>query len=371
MSDYQQLLRRAGKLTADRAVALGYIDPPSSSGDRVEANDSSRDATSPAKVDAMRPQQRLAPLVRIPADRDIRLPHPIPYQGSKRALAPKIAPHVPAKIERWFEPFAGSAAMTIWAASVDAAEQFVIGDSLRPMTALWAAIIDRPLEVTERYEAVWRGQREDDPHYFNRIRDRFNAGQDPVELLYLICRCVKNAVRFNAEGRFTQSVDKRRLGMRPDKMRESVLAVSTLLRGRTEVRDGDWLDTTRDASEQDFIYMDPPYLGTTIGRDKRYAEQLQSERLISGLGLLISRRVRFALSYDGMTGGREYGPPLPAGLGLTRLLLHAGRSSQSTLIGRSEETVESLYLSPGLTPGNSPKGQAPASQEVFSFASAS
>jgi DNA adenine methylase len=49
-----------------------------------------------------------------------------------------------------------------------------------------------------------------------------------------------------------------------------------------------------------------------------------------------------------MTGEKVYGPPLPDSLGLTRLLLHAGTSSQSTLSGKAETTVESLYLSPGL-----------------------
>ena len=72
------------------------------------------------------------------------------------------------------------------------------------------------------------------------------------------------------------------------------------------------------------------------------------ERPIVGLEDFRRRSVPFALSYDGMTGGREYGPPLPKSLGLTRLHVHAATSSQSTLSGRNEETVESLYLTPGL-----------------------
>ena len=47
-------------------------------------------------------------------------------------------------------------------------------------------------------------------------------------------------------------------------------------------------------------------------------------------------------------GTRSYGKPLPAKLHLTLVELEAGRSSQSTLLGRSEMTVESLYLSPAL-----------------------
>lgn len=278
----------------------------------------------------------------------MRLAHPVPYQGSKRLLAPLIARHVPADVQAWFEPFAGSAAMTLYAAQHGLAKRFVIGDSLGGIVELWRGIVQQPEQTAARYRAVWSGQSAGDADYFNRVRTRYNRERDPVDLLYLICRCVKNAVRFNAQGQFTQSVDRRRLGMHPDRMRIAILGAARLLAGRVEFREGDWLHTSTDATARDFVYLDPPYRGTTIGRDKRYHRQLAQADLIEGLGQLRARGVRFALSYDGSTGGRQYGPPLPAQLGLTQLLIEAGRSSQATLAGRNERTVESLYLSPGI-----------------------
>ena len=277
-----------------------------------------------------------------------KLPHPIPYQGSKRKLSPIIGRYLPESIATFYEPFAGSAAMTIYSAYHGRADRFVVADSLGPMVTLLRSIVEKPDQIAVRYREVWKGQREGDHNFFNEVRDRYNAERDPVDLLYLICRCVKNSVRFNGGGRFTQSVDKRRLGMHPDKMRTAVLGVSSILRGRVEFRLGDWQETSADAGPEDFVYLDPPYLGTSIGRDKRYHQQLTQEDLVVGLEYLLRRRVPFALSYDGMTGGREYGPPLPNDLGLTRLLLHAGTSCQSTLAGRNEETIESLYVTPGL-----------------------
>ena len=277
-----------------------------------------------------------------------RLPHPIPYQGSKRSLAPLIGRYVPADVGTWYEPFAGSAAMSLWAAHHVRPRRIVLGDSLAPMAALWTEIIARPEQAAGRYREVWMGQKTGDGSYFNQVRARFNAGRDPVDLLYLLCRCVKNAVRFNGKGNFTQSVDKRRLGMQPDKMAAAMAGASALLRGRTQVAAGDWLDCVAGAEPGDFIYMDPPYLGTSEGRDRRYAEWMTSGRLVDGLRQLRARGLRFALSYDGACGDKVYGPPLPADLGMTRLSLHAGRSSQATLNGGADETVESLYLSPGL-----------------------
>lgn len=278
----------------------------------------------------------------------MRLAHPLPYQGSKRLLAPLIAPHVPRGVRTFFEPFAGSAAMTLYAAQHGLAKHFVVGDSLREIIELWRGIVQQPGPTAARYRAVWSGQSRSDADYFNRVRARYNRERDPVDLLYLICRCVKNAVRFNSRGEFTQSVDRRRLGMHPDRMDAAILGASQLLAGRVEFREGDWLHTTADATARDFVYLDPPYLGTSIGRDKRYHRQLAQDDLIEGLKQLRARGVRFALSYDGSTGDRHYGPPLPAHLGLTRLLIEAGRSSQATLSGRNERTVESLYLSPGI-----------------------
>lgn len=278
------------------------------------------------------------------------LPHPIPYQGSKRSLAPRIGRFVPRDVDTWFEPFAGSAAMTLWAAREGIARRYVIADALPPMAELWRAILERPDATAARYAAVWRGQEAGDRDYYDRVRARFNEAHDPVDLLYLTARCVKNAVRFNRRGHMTQSVDRRRLGMRPERMEAAIRGASALLGGRAEVRAGDWLDTTANAGPRDFLYLDPPYAGTTLGRDKRYAQGLEPDRLAEGLAALLARSLRFALSYDGSTGGRSYGPPLPPELGLARLLLPAGPSSQATLSGRREETVESLYLSPGLAP---------------------
>jgi len=95
--------------------------------------------------------------------------------------------------------------------------------------------------------------------------------------------------------------------------------------------------------------MDPPYQGTTYGNDKRYAAQLEREHLEEALRNLNERNIPFILSYDGKTGKKVYAEPLQDDLCTTHLAIHAGRSSQSTLAGRAEYTVESLYVSKSLT----------------------
>jgi DNA adenine methylase len=273
---------------------------------------------------------------------------PIPYQGSKRALAPRICEIFPDRIETLYEPFAGSAAITIYAAHHELARSFVIGDVFEELVDLWDLIIHKPALVSDRYLALWTEQFDKGHAHFNEVRARYNENRDPIDLLYLIARCVKNAVRFNQKGHFTQSVDKRRTGMQPDKMARTVHAVSKLLRGRTRLFKGDFRDCIATAKANDLVYMDPPYQGTTYGRDKRYAAQLCRETLIDALHELNARDVSYVLSYDGKSGEKSYGDPLPPSINASHLLLHAGRSSQATLSGRDDETIESLYVSKAL-----------------------
>src|SRR3989442_556638 len=74
-----------------------------------------------------------------------RLPQPIPYQGSKRLLAPTILGVVTGrKFRRLYEPFAGSGAVTLAAAKFGLAEHFVLGDSLAPLIGIWDEMLQRP-----------------------------------------------------------------------------------------------------------------------------------------------------------------------------------------------------------------------------------
>jgi DNA adenine methylase len=276
-----------------------------------------------------------------------RVPHPLPYQGSKRRLASAILSYAAPGSARLIEPFAGSGAITLAAAAGGVATSFLLGELYAPLAGLWNEIIVRPGELAKAYDALWRTQHGDTSHY-ERVRDSFNRTGEPSLLLYLLARCVKGAVRFNRAGAFNQAPDRRRCGAAPERVAREIAAASALLKGRITVRAADFADTLADAGPRDLVYLDPPYQGTSLGRDARYAAGLAPERLIEMLSSLVGRRVPFLLSYDGQLGDRVYGAPLPASLGLVRRALAAGRSSQATLLGRDEETIESLYLSPAL-----------------------
>ena len=101
-------------------------------------------------------------------------------------------------------------------------------------------------------------------------------------------------------------------------------------------------------STNPLIYMDPPYQGVCRERDPRYLKGVLVEEFVEVLESLNERDIKFLVNYDGRTGERSHGRKLPDRLGLHLVELCAGRSSQATLLGRSEITVESLYVSPAL-----------------------
>ena len=94
--------------------------------------------------------------------------------------------------------------------------------------------------------------------------------------------------------------------------------------------------------------MDPPYQGICSGKDPRYYSGIDFDEFLMQLEDLIRRGIPFLLSYDGRKGQKTYGMKLPIEMGLYRVEIRAGRSTQSTLLGRNDTTYESIYISKAL-----------------------
>jgi DNA adenine methylase len=276
------------------------------------------------------------------------VPHPIPYQGSKRNLAVDILRYFPPKFKALYEPFAGSAAITIAAAANGLLAHYHINDLNKPLMDLWRAIIETPDDIAAQYEKLWLQQLDNSRLFYDKVRAEFNLTGRPDLFLYLLARCVKGSVRYNAQGEFNQSPDNRRLGMKPDTMRMQIVGVSFYLKGKTSVYSMNYRDILSMPTVDDLVYMDPPYQGVCGNRDSRYLQNVEFCEFVEALDELNRRHIRYLVSYDGRTGEKTHGKRLPEDLNLTRIELYAGRSTQGTLLGRNDVTIESLYLSPKL-----------------------
>lgn len=279
-------------------------------------------------------------------------PHIVQYQGSKRNLAPQILSYLPYRFNRLIEPFAGMAAVTIAVSKQDRAGEYLLNDLNEPLINLLKESINNPRKLIEDYTKVWSGQLAFEggsvEHYY-KVRDDFNRGDKcAANMLYLLARCVKGSVRYSNAGMFNQSPDKRRKGTNPDNLARNVYQISKLLKGKSIFTSLDYREITKQARPGDIVYMDPPYQGVCTTRDSRYFSGIEFPAFVECVEDLNRRGIDFLISYDGKCGDKQYGEDLPEELGLRKIMLTAGLSSQSLLLGKKETTVEALYLSRNL-----------------------
>lgn len=280
------------------------------------------------------------------------VPHIVQYQGSKRILAPQILRYIPLKFNRLIEPFAGMAAITIAVAQQGRANHYLVNDLNSPLVAVLESAIETPNELFSEYSKVWNEQfaySGGSVEHFYKVRNDFNDGQQTAaNMLYLLARCVKGSVRYGSNGQFNQSPDKRRYGTAPQTLRANIMKISYYLKGKTSFMSKDYREVIGQARTGDIIYMDPPYQGVSNVRDSRYYSGLDFRDFVEALDNLNRHGIDFIVSYDGKCGDKQYGEDLPKELGLQKVLLNAGLSSQSILLGKKEITYEALYVSKGL-----------------------
>ena len=294
-------------------------------------------------------------------------PHIVQYQGSKRNLAPQILQYIPKRFNRLIEPFAGMAAITIAVAKQRRADHYLLNDLNEPLVNVLKECIKHPQRLIDDYTRVWSEQltyQGGSVEHFYKVRDDFNKGnQSAANMLYLLARCVKGSVRYSSSGQFNQSPDKRRMGTNPKNLARNVFLISSYLKDKTEFSSVDYREVTRNARRGDVVYMDPPYQGVCSSRDCRYFSGIDFNDFVECIDDLNRRGIDFIISYDGTCGDKQYGIDLPEELGLRKIMLNAGLSSQSLLLGKKETTVEALYLSHHLR-----EAVAPIAQEQLLFA---
>ena len=280
------------------------------------------------------------------------VPHIVQYQGSKRILAPQILRFIPMKFNRLVEPFAGMAAITIAVAKQNRADKYLVNDLNAPLVRILKSAIETPNELFFEYAKVWNEQfthPSGSVEHFYKVREDFNNGQQTAaNMLYLLARCVKGSVRYGNNGQFNQSPDKRRYGTTPQTLKTNLIAISYYLKGKTTFMSKDYREVLDEAKTGDVVYMDPPYQGVSNVRDSRYYSGIEFYDFVEAVDNLNRRGINFLISYDGKCGDRQYGEDLPEELGLQKVLLNAGLSSQSILLGKKEITYEALYVSKGL-----------------------
>ena len=259
----------------------------------------------------------------------------IKWSGSKRSQSTKIVSLFP-KFERYYEPFLGGGSVMIRSGATDA----ICGDICKPLIDLWNHIKNNPSDVVEAYTTRWTMLQTHGYQTYYEIREKFNSRQNPYDLLFLSRTCVNGLIRFNQRGKFNNSLHHTRSGIKPETISKLINQWSKLIQ-KFKFVSGHYSDTTHDITARDFVYLDPPYFNT-VGR---YYGRIAYDEFFDYLESLNSKNIKFALSFDGMRGSKEYFVDLPRNLFKRYLLIDSGNSSFKKVMDQKVELVkESIYL---------------------------
>ena len=221
------------------------------------------------------------------------------------------------------------------------ASEAVCGDICGPLIGLWNRIKDDPSGVAEAYATRWTMLQTNGHQVYYEIREKFNSWQDPHDLLFLSRTCVNGLIRFNRQGKFNNALHITRPGINPETMTKIICRWSNLIQ-KFEFVSGHYSDTTHGITAGDFVYLDPPYFNTA----GQYYGRIEHGVFLDYLESLNSRDIKFALSFDGLRGSKEFFVDIPRNLFKRHLLIESGNSPFKKVMDREVEPVkESLYLS--------------------------
>jgi DNA adenine methylase len=214
----------------------------------------------PKAIRSARPAEAPASAPGAPAPRVIDRIGPagpiVKWVGGKTRLLPELRARLPERFARYFEPFAGGAAMFFALAPADA----VLADDNRDLIATYQAIADDVEAVIRRLELHRRHH--DEAHYYE-VRARWNdravswsAVDRAAAFIYLNKTCYNGLWRVNRSGAFNVPVG--RYTDPPICVPEALRAAAAVL-GRAELCHGDFRAVAATARRGDFVYFDPPY----------------------------------------------------------------------------------------------------------------
>ncbi len=202
---------------------------------------------------------------------------PIKCQGIKTKLLRFIASSTSWQGEGlWIEPFLGSGVVMF-----NIAPQRAIGADSNPhIIGFYRAVQSGEIAPRDVREHLAREgallQQRGEEHYY-AVRERFNSCGAPLDFLFLNRACFNGLMRFNRSGQFNVPFCRK-----PDRFRQAyvtkitnqVAAVRRAMAGKDwEFVVADWRETLGRARRDDFLYLDPPY----VGRHADYYNQWTDE----------------------------------------------------------------------------------------------
>lgn len=199
----------------------------------------------------------------------------IKWAGSKKWLFKKHPHLFTSKYNTYFEPFLGGGSIFFLLRPAKAC----ISDINEHLINCFNALKDDPKNLYLDVKKLIDSHSEE--IYYLR-RDEFNKSPNPELFLYLNRTCYNGIYRENSSGKFNVPVGRRSSSWLPFEQ-DDFIYFSEIL-SNTNIKQQSFLDTLSDVKENDFIYVDPPYIKENSFRE--YGKDIFSP---DDLGDLVSK----------------------------------------------------------------------------------
>jgi DNA adenine methylase len=180
----------------------------------------------------------------------------IKWVGGKTKLLPELLERMPAKYGKYYEPFAGGAALFFRVAP----DRAVLADSNADLIGLYKTIAHDVSAVVKRLE--YHRDHHDETHYYD-VRSRWNdretawaTADRAATFIYLNKTCFNGLWRVNRSGDFNVPIGRY---TDPPICVPAALQAAQAVLSRAVIRHCDYRTAVEDAKRSDFIYFDPPY----------------------------------------------------------------------------------------------------------------
>jgi len=221
---------------------------------------------------------------------------PIKCQGIKTKLVPLIMSCTAnVKFERWIEPFMGSGVVGLNARRPVALFADLNPHSIQFYSAIKTGTITPKIARSFLEEEGSRLEKIGEKHYYD-IRERFNEIGSSLDFLFLSRACFNGMIRFNRKGKFNVPFCRK-----PERFAAAYITkiVNQIARFQEAIGYFQWnfvcqefVKTILQATADDLIYCDPPYLGRHVDYFDSWTED-DEQKLFDALS---ATKARFILS---------------------------------------------------------------------------
>lgn len=265
----------------------------------------------------------------------------VKWTGSKRLQGPAILSRFPEEMDVYFEPFIGGGSMLFHL--MNSGKRFKrceCSDINEALIGIWKLIKSDPAYLMNNYSDRWNKLKAIGKQYYYDVRAEYNQDHSPEKFFFLLRTCRNGLVRYNLKGQFTTAFHLKQNAMAPDTLDRTMANWNRLL---NEHDVSFFLRDYRNiqASESDYLYLDPPY---ALPKHRKVVMYYGMFDFPAFWEWLERQPCHYSVSLNGFKGDIDYTLDFPKHLYNEHILLSNGLNKFDQMCNKRVAAKDSLYI---------------------------